>query len=197
MPLIQFFRMYGDQDWYGQIARHLNTSYETAAGRLLQSFQFVTPETDNRYCYSYTFSSILRDIGSTFDSVLRELIRDSGATNIADNILGHLDFLKSFQVDLEELSVGFDYNFKTVLPFERSRNNPPSWWTAYNDVKHDEVVNRLSGNLENAVKALASLAVLRDMICENHEWRVFHNVGIHYPPDDPSVSENNKLFPTT
>jgi hypothetical protein len=175
----------------------MNLNYQTIEARLVESFQFVMPEKANRRSYSSTFSSILRDIESTFDSVMKQLIKKSSGTKYKGEILDHLEFLKCHCPDLEKLSVGFNSNFKTILPFERPSTDPPLWWTAYNKVKHEEVEAYVLGNLENTVKALAGLAILREMICDDTDSRIFHNIGLLYPANDPSISKNNKLFPTS
>ncbi len=193
--LYDLFRKNEHENWYVPIFRHLNTSYEATESRLAQSFQFVTPETDNRRSYSPTFSSILRDVGSTFDSVMRELIEKSTREEYHGDILDHIAFLKIYCADLERLSVGFNYNWKTMLPFERTADAPPLWWTAYNKVKHQEVSDYAFGCLENAMKAVAGLAILRVMICDNATSRIFHNIALAYPIEDPSISESNRLFP--
>jgi hypothetical protein len=153
------------------------------------------PEEANRHSYSLTFSSILRDIGSTFDSVMQQLIKKSSRTKYEGGILHHLEFLKRHCPDARaKLSVGFNSSFKTILPFERISGCPPLWWTAYNKIKHNEVEAYVLGNLENTVKALASLAILREMICDDTDSRIFHNIGLLYPSNDPSISKNSRLF---
>ena len=196
MVSYEIFKRYNGKMWFTPICRHLEISYETIESRLVQSFQYVTPETNNRSCYSFTFSSIIRDTGSTFDSIIRELIEKSGNKGkYDDGIRGHLEFLKSCENSLDKSSVGFNYDQKTILPFKICGDSSPLWWQAYNKVKHYEVGNYAFGNLENALVAVAALAVLQVMICNNTTSKIFHNIGIVYPDTDPSISADNLLFP--
>ena len=195
VSLDKFFSKYIHEQWYIPFCRYTNLSYRTIEARLVESFQFVMPEEANRHSYSLTFSSILRDIGSTFDSVMQQLIKKSSRTKYRGGILHQLEFLKRHCPDLEKLSVGFNSNFRTILPFERISGCPPPWWTVYNKIKHNEVEAYVLGNLENTVKALASLAILREMICDDADSRIFHNIGLLYRSTDPSISKSNRLFP--
>ena len=193
---MDIFKKYKDEQWRKDLCRHLFLSYDTVENRILQTFQFVTPTQENRDSYSHTFSSILRDSGSAFDSIMRKLIEKTGKkSKYQDNIIGHLDFLKDIETNLEKCSLHLRYNLKTILPFEKDLNSSPLWWRAYNAVKHDDVQRHTDGNLENALKSVAALAIIRLMICGDINTRIFVNIGIIYPESDPSISIQNRLFP--
>ena len=115
---MDIFKKYKDEQWRKDLCRHLFLSYDTVENRILQAFQFVTPTQENRDSYSHTFSSILRDSGSAFDSIMRKLIEKAGKkSKYKDNVIGHLDFLKDIETNLEKCSLHLRYNLKTILPF--------------------------------------------------------------------------------
>lgn len=190
-------REYRHENWRKEICNHIILSYDTIQTRILESFHYVTPHTENRYTYSYTYSSILRDVGSTFDSIMRQMITQTNNTdNYDNNILGHLNFLKDIEPHLERCSILFKNIMKTILPFEREPDKPPSWWSAYNKIKHHDVIHYEQGNLENVLRGFAGLTILYYMICENIPSLLFTNVGIKYPKDDPQILNENRLFPS-
>jgi len=128
---------------------------------------------------------------------MRKLIEESGNKGkYRDDIIGHLDFIKQVEPNLERCSVYLRYNAKSLLPFERTPNSSPSWWKAYNDVKHHDVSRHKQGNLENALNSVASLAILGKLLCGRINILLFANLGIVYPEGDPSISYENRLFPT-
>jgi len=97
----------------------------------------VTPDEENRNTYSYVYASILRDLGSAFDSVVRKLIIRTGDV-YEHNIYGNLEFLENLDPELPNRTVLMRQNMKTIIPFRKGRDRVPNWWHAYNDVKHDE-----------------------------------------------------------
>lgn len=192
---LEIYKKYKDEQWHKDVCRHLFISYDTVENRILQAFQYVTPTKENRNSFSHTFSSILRDSGSVFDSIMRKIVeKTDNKSKYRDNIIGHLNFLKSIEPNLEKSSVHLRYNLKTILPFVRDPNTSPLWWKAYNNVKHDDVQRHTEGNLENALKSVSALAILRLMICGDINTRIFVNIGIIYPESDPSISIQNLLF---
>jgi hypothetical protein len=83
----------------------------------------------------------------------------------------------------------------TLLYPAPARAKPPRWWTAYNNVKHHDVQRHTEGNLENALTSVASLAVLKLILCWNISTILFANIGIIYPEGDPSISVQSRIFP--
>lgn len=186
---------YRNESWYPPIRDHLNIRYQAIESRLSQTFYFVTPDASNRATHSFTFSSILRDIGSVFDSVVRELIVQSGQ-NYQRNIEGYIQYLEDMDPSLEKRTILFTPNVKRIVPLQKNpETGIPDWWHAYNDVKYSETRDYSAGNLENTITALASLAILRSSVSGQINTSLFKNIGIIYPDDDPGVSRERLLFP--
>lgn len=193
----RIWETYRNEPWYPQIREHLDIRYQAIESRLIPTFYTVTPDESNRATHSFTFSSILRDIGSVFDSVVRDLIVQSGK-NYPYKIIGYLGFLEYMDPSLEKRRIIFTPNYKIIIPFQKNpETGIPNWWHAYNDVKHNEIKNYSSGNLENTITALASLAILRTSVSMQTNALLFKNIGVVYPDDDPFISrEKLLLFPT-
>jgi len=188
-----FFK-HKNEPWYNSIKNHLEIRYQAIENRMIESFSYVTPDSSNRKTHSFTFASILRDVGSVFDSTLRKLIEKTGQ-KCEDDIYGFLKFLEIYVPHIENSTVYFRMSSKILIPLKKGEKGLPIWWHAYNDVKHDESSSYWQGNLENALNSLAALAILHTVVCGRTASSIFANIAIMYPLGDPSVSEERLLFP--
>jgi hypothetical protein len=100
----------------------------------------VTPDTSNRYTNSPMFSRKIKDVVSTFVSALKEFTQSS-EESYSDDICGYLKLIREYVPDIENRSVLFRFNGKTLLPFKRSNKDDPipAWWNASNKLKHEEI----------------------------------------------------------
>ena len=198
--LYNIFKTYNEERWFLTISNHIFKRYQEIEKCMQDTFQYVTPDKSNRHSHSPMFSRIIKDVGSTFGSTLKELINKSGnSNNYSNNIHGYLRFIKYHVPNINECSVFFRKNGKTLLPFKASRvGDPiPAWWHAFNKVKHEEISDYKEGNLENALNAVAALAILGVMIATRNfpSTKLFANLGIAYPPNAIDVSNDRLLFP--
>jgi len=194
---IRIWETYRNEPWYPPIRDHLNIRYQAIENRLIPTFYIVAPDESNRATHSFTFSSILRDIGSVFDSVVRDLIVQSGK-DYSLKIKGYIEFLDNIDPSLEKRRIIFTPNYNIIIPFQKNpETGIPNWWHAYNKVKHSEIKNYSYGNLENTITALASLAILRTSVSMQTNALLFKNIGAVFPDDDPFIPREQKLlFPT-
>jgi hypothetical protein len=59
----------------------------------------------------------------------------------------------------------------TILPFDTPNiSENPSWFKAYNKLKHDRNVNQVYGNLENCLTALSALFILNLLLRKDEIW---------------------------
>ncbi len=194
MTQYKIWQNYQYEPWYDEIKNHLELRYQAIENRMIQTFDYTTPSNSNKLTYSYVFSSILRDVGSVFDSVVSELISNT-QSDCKNNIYGFLQFLESIDPELEKRSVYLLSNRKTVVPYRKGPEGLPKWWHAYNDVKHDETTYYHQGNLENALTSLAALVILARSVCHmSVATRIFTNIGIVYSPDSIDLSTQRLLF---
>lgn len=194
MTLYKLWQTYRDEEWYQSIASHLSLRYSAIERRMIETFDFVTPDGENKKIYSYVYASILRDVGSAFDSVVTKLIIRTGDA-YEHNIYGNLEFLENLDPELPYRTVLMRLNMKTIIPFRKGRDRLPNWWHAYNDVKHDETTNYSQGNLENSLTSVAALAILNQSVNHHPTIGLFANIGISYPSDAIDVSSHRLLFP--
>lgn len=151
---------YSDQVWFNDVQEYIRMRYEAIEDRYVKTFNFVTPDKENRYTYSYEYASILRDIGSGFDSAFKMII-NKAKLDFTDDIHGILKFLRSYEPYLEYIGLEFLNTQKNLYPFKPSPNGLPFWWHAYNKVKHSEIENKMEGNFENTTNALAALLIIK------------------------------------
>jgi len=129
------------------------------------TMQYVTVDPLRTYkTYSNRYASLLQIIGGELDSVFKEycgLSQDSRTTivNYATSIRASNPEVATQEIELIGTGV-------MLKPFDRWRqtNRPPSWWVAYNRIKHSRVDHPELGNLENVLNALSAL-FLMEMMC--------------------------------
>lgn len=179
--------------WFRPMASFLNTRFHGIENRMIATFDYITPDNSNRKTHSYMYASILRDIGSVFDSTMREILKNIEDNKHVDNINGFLKCLEDYDPLLNKRSLNFVNNLKILVPFERSASGLPEWWHAYNDVKHEELMKYYRGNLEFSFTALAALKLFHYSITQSLESRIFVNVGLNIE-DSPDLKEEDLLF---
>ena len=197
-PDTNMFKKYQNETWYFPLTEHVTKRYGEIEMNIQYTFQMVTPDTTNRYTHSPVFSTIIKDVARTFGSLIQEFIKSSGES-YEDNICGYLKLVRDYDPDIEYRSVLFRFNKKTLLPFKKSgKDDPiPTWWNANNKLKHEEITYYREGNLENALNAVAALAILGKMISHSSfvSTNLFANLGIVYPMNAIDVSKDRLLFP--
>ena len=195
---INVFKKYQNEAWYLPISEHVTKRYSEIERNFLETFPMVTPDTSNRNTHSPVFSRIIKDVASTFGSIIQEFIKCS-SESYEDSISGYLKLVKECDPDIENRSVLFRFNGKTLLPFKKSsKDDPiPTWWHACNKLKHEEIAYCQKGNLENALNAIAALAILGKIISPSFfvSTSMFSNLGIAYPVTAIDVSNERLLFP--
>ena len=72
--LYSIFKIYNKESWILPISDHIFNRYQEIEKCMQDTFQYVTPDKSNRHSHSPMFSRIIKDIGSTFGSTLKELI---------------------------------------------------------------------------------------------------------------------------
>jgi len=181
---------YGKNDWFSQILGYLMIRFHPIETRILDTLRYVELHPTNAKTFSYEFGGIIRDVGSTFSSVLDKLVRNT-ATKPQEryDITDYRDFLANEVNDIEligaQLNSPFKYNL--VLPFENIKETKArlNWWDAYNNLKHSEIDNYKDGCLANVVHGITSLAILYTLMSPSRaaEGRLFYLVGYFKPID--------------
>lgn len=160
MNLLNIFIENKNESWFPEIQEYLSSRRQSIIERYEETFRYVSPEPKNKNAYSYEYASILRDVCSVFDSVLKETISQKGLSY--SRMPGHMQFLKTYEQNLNYFHMQFLNNQTSLLyPFEPDTDGLPYWWNAGNKVKHNEGKNKEKGSFEHATNALAALTILK------------------------------------
>lgn len=154
---------YSENEWYSKINNYFTDRFSPIANRLNSTFRYVDLHPKNKDAFSYEYTSLLRDIGSTFSSVL-----DSFLTNIQGKKKYNIDHFRKFLLEeiteLETVMVILSKNLakRWLFPFEgfAEKKIRSTWWRAYNDVKHKDIYRLEAGNLSNVLYSFGALSVL-------------------------------------
>lgn len=189
---------YGNNKWFQSASEYLTQKYAQVEARIENTFRFVTLAREHGSVYSYEFSSILRDAGSLLSSLLDTLVRNAIAKPKKHyDFHDYCIFLRTTIPDIHRRVVAVDSLFPMILiPFSAlsNRENRPRWWFAYTKVKHAEVNNCKHANQSNALASLAALAIIGSLLGCFIRTRLFVNVGLVYPTNDPAVQSERVLF---
>ena len=143
---------------------------------LLDSFQFVSPIKRNSDTCSVKFATIVRESSNLFEIICRKLYSQTYLIDSSKNITVYnfltLDALLNLTAEKVRAPLLESYltNGEKIEPFgslnswsreEKIKDeNIPSWWTAYNKIKHDtESVNQYA-TLNNAIYSTSAVFVL-------------------------------------
>ncbi len=112
---------YGKNNWFSGVNGYLFLRFHPIEKRILETLRYVDLHSKNINTFSYEFGSILRDIGSTFGSILDEFVRNT--TSKAQkryDIRDYREFLASEIKGIKDLGVQLKMPFMNnmVLPFD-------------------------------------------------------------------------------
>jgi len=191
----QLHKELGTQTWFNGLSGYLLLRYGPIERRMLEASRYVEIHPDNKKAFSYEFSSIVRDIGSVFGSLMQHLLEKTASGNKEYTIDDFTKFLIDKVKDIEliglSLQIPFQHNF--VLPFEgiKSRMPPKTkllWWEPYNNLKHSDIKNYKDGSLANAIYGISTLAVLHILMDPYTrlvgESDLFYKCGYYAPIDE-------------
>lgn len=166
---------YQTEDWFNEIGDYLLIRHPPIVHRLEDTFRYVDLHPKNSITFSYEYSSLLRDIGSVFSSVLDSLLHGVNYKHKSDrqyNIWDFSDFLIHEKESLAMTAAFLNGNYEknVVLPFRgfmsaQERVSKRSkfksvWWNAYNSVKHDDITSLSSGCLSNVIYGFCALTFM-------------------------------------
>ena len=184
----KLYSKYGENAWFNEVLGYLSIRYRPIEMRMLGTLRYVELHPRNKNAFSYEFGSIIRDVGSTFTSILDRLVRNTITTpRERYDIRDYREFLINEVKDIELIGAELNYSFAhdMVLPFDviSDPSTRINWWNAYNNLKHSEIDNYKDGCLSNAVYGIASLAILYTLMSPNRmaEGRLFSLVGYFRP----------------
>lgn len=198
----QLHEKYSKHGWFHEALGYLSIRYHPIERRILDSLRYVELAPENGTTFSYEFGSIIRDIGSSFGSVLDKIVGNTFAKSSKTyDIRDYRKFLVEEVDDIDSIATRLATPFvrNLVLPFGEIKEckSRLRWWDAYNNLKHSEIDNLQDACLSNVVYGMASLAILYDLMdrYRRAEGRLFPQIGYFRPLDSlgplifPQLSE--------
>lgn len=130
----------------------------------IETFNYVSVESDNYKAYSNTYLKLLLAIGSEID-VIRKFIVNLFYPSFDEKKQNPNKLLMECFSDIKELEIKFKTTDEVLRPRDYSKE--PDWWAAYNEIKHNrlEAAEKFDAtkkyyqyaNLENVILSLAAL----------------------------------------
>jgi hypothetical protein len=128
-------------------------NFEWLESELLKCMEYIPYIEQNRSVISPKFVPILMEACSLIDSVFRYMTNERGRHTLKSYASMYED-----RLELEEAtSLLLVSPLQFLRPFQSWRMSVPSWWGAYNQVKHDRISNYSAATYTHAVTALAGL----------------------------------------
>jgi len=172
-------------------------AYKAIEEDMMRVIEYIPLETRQYDVYSFKLTDIIIRSCSHIDSLFKDILRNrdlsdhpnqqkitesksilegkkKGMLKIADYIEIFADYL-----NLAPVEVIIRRNNDRRRPFKEFENpgdKTPTWWRAYNDLKHDFYSNIDQGTLENALASLSALFVLN---CQS-AWKLRLQENINY-----------------
>jgi len=183
------------------------TDFENLEAQIGSLGTYVAIEQSNRRTYSRKISLMLFETASEVEAFFKQALLDSTldqSSRINSVKLGECrtKSKNSKQIKISEFRDIFDphcelskwhvnigepfLQYREVQPFIRfSKKQSPTWWLAYNKVKHDLFANRVHGNLENLLQAMAGLFLLNVLHRPNQPVLILKNIIRNGMMDQP------------
>lgn len=119
-------------------------------------------EIGNSNCFSNEFIKQYQAICSEIDVILKNICAEINTNSTADKMPKYTDEILSQFSNLPMQKVQLkDYELQPFINWSSSPNyNAPDWWSPYNKVKHERLLNYKQANLKNTLNALAALYIL-------------------------------------
>ncbi len=160
--------------------------------KLVKVSRYILIDTDNFQTYSEELADLLVLLGNEVDTFFREMVNCPNIISYIactdlkiKKILNIDDFKLIFEPfyelshNLVEVQHGLGNEF-SLIPFSNFKEETPTWWTAYNKIKHEHYDNLHKANLENVLNCLAGLFVLNALHKCSKEFLLLNEI-IEYP----------------
>jgi hypothetical protein len=126
-----------------------------------KTVRFVEPTPDNFKAYSVEFARLYLAIGSEIDVVAKLLCKAVNPSTKPGGINTYRPVILTGFPQVPDVELTATRNEISLVPWKDWNSGiNPSWWSCYNDVKHERDKHFKDANLENTLNALAGLMVL-------------------------------------
>lgn len=153
------------------------------SAELQRILETVYPSDSNLFAFGDRIRNLILLCAMEVEVHLTTIMRENGFKpmgknwNMGDYV--KLDqWTKLSQAEVELTCFGGQSNRKPLADFQPGKT--PTWWTAYNKIKHDRIKNMSLGNLSNAVDAFCSLGCLLTLQqSQPVQDKLFKNLTLH------------------
>lgn len=123
--------------------------------------RFIEFTTNNFSTYSVEMARILFASASEVDVIAKLLCTQVASARKAKNINDYKNILNPHFQKIKKLQVFITRYGLTLTPWDEWKSNQnPSWWGAYNKVKHKRNQHFHEANLKNTLNAITGLYIL-------------------------------------
>lgn len=150
-------------DSQSQLGRNNIAAYELLKSDLKEIFEFIEPSVSNFSTYSHRTYEILLRACTEVESLCKQIFTANGQS--AENIIRFSDLdgaMKLSSYVVKSYSFLFP-NFSPFVSFASTihrQERSPSWYKAYNKVKHNRNDNFPFASLKNAIESVGGVYVL-------------------------------------
>ncbi|MBL8447327.1 MAG: hypothetical protein JNJ44_07935, partial [Zoogloeaceae bacterium] len=131
--------------------------------------RYLQPTQANFAAYSIEMARILMVAAAEIDVVAKQLCRNIDEKSNAKTIDKYREKIVAKFPRITDAGVTLPRFGLTLQPWGQWKSaNSPSWWGAYNNVKHHRHTNFEDANLENCLNAAAALFVLLLFFYKDH-----------------------------
>jgi hypothetical protein len=130
---------------------------------LIQTGRYVEICEDNFDAFSIQYTRLILAAGSEVDVVAKMVCAQTDPAAKAKNINDYRLLLTTRLPAIPKIVIGIQWNALRLRPWESwgpPTPKSPEWWTAYNEIKHDRLINSKKGNLKNTIESIAGLYCL-------------------------------------
>lgn len=124
--------------------------------------RYIEPK-EQENVYSFEFAKLLILACTEVESVFRKICQQIDKTQPANNIIDYREIIMGKFPKIIDATVCISRLGSNIEPFkewEKEEPKSPSWWRAYNKVKHNRDSNFTEATYMNAVTALSALYIL-------------------------------------
>lgn len=150
--------------------------YKILEDKLIELSEYITIHPSNFATFSLQLNSLFILVCSEIDSVAGEfckVIKENEKSIFG--IINKIDIIVENNPNLRNICVSTKYPYEKInlVPFQKFALNSPSWWSDYNDVKHNRAEQEDNGrynyqkaNLKNVLFSFAALYLLLTKLSE-------------------------------
>ncbi len=126
----------------------------------IETFSYITLDTDNYNVYSLHYIKLLLQIGSEVDVNAKKLCEQYKTNHKLENMGDYMNVITNNESDFCETNIRIIYSCDIPLftPWESwELGKSPYWWTAYNKVKHERFSTGKIGGVKKEYYKFANM----------------------------------------